>query len=191
MSLGPTESKRRAELTDEDIARIDHDLTDPDEVEPEWQPPVHKIDMSKGRLTPQELHTVRQAGQSKPAMVFAILDYKEMTKERTEDIARRWTSEMHSTGLSVKPFVLKEDNILFSMNTGRHAEELRTYLLDQAEVAEVTQDSNSAPGPAFTPSYQDRKQRSKSAAEAGKGEDAAAKRRKKTKKKRTTAKEEL
>ena len=136
-------------------------------------------------------------------MMFATLDYPGCCeKAKTEEIGTRWAAMLRASGMDINTYVIENDQVLFSSNTGLHAGEIRDYALTQPECVAVEWNQKRVLGPAATPEWikadEERKAVNDAKKAAKKEKDEAikkaeekAKRKKKKKKKAAAAKEEV
>jgi len=87
-------------------------------------------------------------------MMFATVDYPDCcTKNETEKIGTRWASMLRASGMDISTYVIEDDQVLFSSQTGLHAGEIRDYAIEQPECVAVEWNSQRTPGPAETPEW--------------------------------------
>lgn len=102
-----------------------------------------------------------------PTMMFATLDYEGCCdKTKTEEIGTRWASMLRSTGMDVQTYVIEENQVLYSSQTGLHAGEIRDYVLKQPECVAIDWNSKRIPGPAETPEWKAKDEAKKAEKEA-------------------------
>lgn len=154
LCAGGSAKRGRVELSDEDLRRIDKELTESDEIEEEWKPPKPKpIDFSQGaKFSPEQLAGLGGGGGGQ-AMVFAMVHYEDMSKKVTERLNEAWKSMLAAGGLDVGAYTISEDRILITLPHSRHVAELKQFLLSQPETAAVEFNSMKTYGPADGPAY--------------------------------------
>ena len=82
-------------------------------------------------------------------MMFATIDYTDCCdKPRSEKLAQQWSGLLSSGGMEVQAYVVKDDTILFSTNAGRHAREIKEFVLKQKECVAVEWNQQRTPGAA-------------------------------------------
>ena len=113
-------------------------------------------------------------------MMFATLDYPGCCeKKQTEKISTEWAAQLMSAGMSIQTYVIEDDQVLFSSQTGNHAHEIRDYVLEQKECVAVEWNSKRTPGPAETEEWKAKDAAKKAEKEAAKqkkdAEEAAVK----------------
>jgi hypothetical protein len=159
---------RKARLTDEDIQRLEREEDAP-EVDP-------------------------FLGQQ---MVFVLLHYDGISKEKTAAIIKQWLGLLGSTGVEVNIHALRDDRLLL---TCWQMAQIMEFTLSQPETAEVEHNKVKTPGPADGPGHRDRlaaqdaasqAARDQSAAEAAKSKEKSEKRKTKKRSKRTAVKDEV
>merc|ERR1712086_723631 len=87
-------------------------------------------------------------------MMFATLDYPDCcVKEKTEKIATTWAAMLKASGMDVQTYVIEDNQVLFSTQSGLHAGEIRDYVVKQDECVAIEWNSKRTPGPAETPEW--------------------------------------
>lgn len=148
-------AKKIMGLSDADIRRIDEELTEDDEKEEEWKPKRPNIDFSAGQVSAADMQEFMKAADPGPAMVFANLHYDDISKKATEKVSFRWKTMLASAGLDgASAYVITEDKILISLQHGWHVPEIKEFLLQQPETAEIDYKSQRTKGPAYCEEYQ-------------------------------------
>jgi hypothetical protein len=191
-------------MSDADWERIEAEWETPEEkAEYEFKPPKQKgLDMDAfqraGKKKKQTLIEESQVS-SGPAMMFATLDYPDCcNKKKTEEIGTGWASMLRSSGQDVSTYVIEENQILYSAQSGLHADEIRDFLLAQPECVAVEWNQKRVAGPAETPEWIANNEAKKALKDAEKAKqdaekeavkkaEARAKRKKKMKKKAAKA----
>jgi len=211
-SARPRTGRDWSKLTEEDWKRIESEWETPEEKEEyEFKPPQQKgVDMEKlqgmmakkGKKSKAKVQDIIAESQvsSGPAMMFATLDYPDCcVKKKTEEIATGWASMLKASGMDISTYVIEDNQVLFSTQTGLHASEIRDFVVKQDECVAVEWNSKRTPGPAETPEWKAKDAANKAAKEAKtaakKAEEEAVKkaeeRLKRKRKKKKKAKEEL
>ena len=104
---------------------------------------------------------------SGPTMMFATVDYAGCcTKKETEEIGTRWASMLRSSGMDIATYVIEDNQVLFSSQTGLHAGEIRDYVVTQPECVAVEWNNNRTPGPAETKEWKKKDEALKAEKEA-------------------------
>lgn len=63
---------------------------------------------------------------SGPTMMFATVDYPDCcNKTKTEEIGTRWAAMLRTSGMDISTYVIEDDQVLFSSQTGLHAGEIK------------------------------------------------------------------
>ena len=134
---------------------------------------------------------------SDPTMMFAATHYEDCcNKKKTEEIGTRWAGMLRTSGMDITTYVIEDNQVLFSSQTGLHAHEIRDYVTKQPECVAVDWNQQRYPGPAETEEWKakDAVKRQRDAANAKKkAEEEAVKKaeeklkKKKRKKKKATA----
>eukprot|EP00316_Scyphosphaera_apsteinii_P009196 CAMPEP_0119311500 /NCGR_PEP_ID=MMETSP1333-20130426/22645_1 /TAXON_ID=418940 /ORGANISM="Scyphosphaera apsteinii, Strain RCC1455" /LENGTH=238 /DNA_ID=CAMNT_0007315887 /DNA_START=26 /DNA_END=742 /DNA_ORIENTATION=+ len=158
-------SKDWSKLTDKDWDRIEEEWETPEEKkEYEFRPPEKTgIDMeqlqalqksggAKNKKKIQEMIEESQVPQSGPTMMFVTVDYPGCcdNKKETEELANKWSGMLRSTGMDATAYVIENDMILFSSQSGKFAKEIKEYALSQPECVAVDWNSKRTAGPAET-----------------------------------------
>lgn len=155
----PKTSRDWGKMSDKDWDKIEQEWeTDEEREEYEFKPPTKKgIDMEKlKKAKGKELEKLVADSQvsSGPTMMFATVDYPGCcNKKDTEEVGTRWAAMLRSAGMDITTYVIEDDQVLFSSNTGLHAGEIRDYALEQPECVAVEWNSKRTPGPAETPEW--------------------------------------
>lgn len=143
-----------ASMSDKDWEKIEEEWETPEEKEEyEYKPPqnkgidLEKLKKAKGKKREQLIAESQQT--SGPTMMFATLDYEGCcNKKKTEEIGTRWAGMLRTSGMDISTYVIEDDQVLFSSQSGMHAHEIRDYVTKQPECVDVTWNSQRHPGPA-------------------------------------------
>ena len=107
-------------------------------------------------------------------MMFATVDYPDCCdKKKTEEIGTRWAAQLRASGMDIATYVIEDDQVLFSSQTGLHAGEIRDYALTQPECVAVEWNSRRVAGPAETEEWKAKNEGAKAKREAAKKEKDA------------------
>ena len=187
-----------ASMSDKDWEKIEEQWETPEEKEEyEYKPPEKKgIDMeklkkAKGKKLQQMIAESQQS--SGPTMMFATLDYEGCcNKKQTEEIGTRWAGMLRTSGMDITTYVIEDDQVLFSSQTGLHAHEIRDYVTQQPECVAVDWNQQRYSGPAETAEWKAKDAVKKAARDEAnakkKAEEEAVKKAEEKKKKKTKKK---
>lgn len=196
-----------AAMTDKDWERIEAEWETPEEKEEyEYKPPkskgidIEKLKKAKGKKLQNMIAESQQT--SGPTMMFATMNYEGCCdKKKTEELGTQWASMLRASGMDITTYVIEDDQVLFSSNTGSHAHEIRDFVTKQPECVAVDWNQQHYPGPAETEEWKAKNEEKKAAREAErakkKAEEEAVKKaeeklkKKKKKKKKTASKDEV
>ena len=82
-----------------------------------------------------KLHPTGEAIKPKPEMAFVTLKPEFDTKEKTEEVAEKWTSLLWTNGLQVRPFPIDDNRLLIVVDTGLvDVDALKSFVLTQEEI---------------------------------------------------------
>ena len=100
-------------------------------------------------------------------MMFATVDYPDCCdKKKTEEIGTRWAAQLRASGMDIATYVIEDDQVLYSSQTGLHAGEIRDYVLEQPECVAVEWNQQRTAGPAETPEWRAKNEARKAEGEA-------------------------
>mmetsp|Transcript_22463 Transcript_22463/g.52127 ORF Transcript_22463/g.52127 Transcript_22463/m.52127 type:complete len:225 (+) Transcript_22463:40-714(+) len=132
------------EMTKKDWERLEQEA-DNEGQEP-WkppEPPAIEFDPSN------PLAYIKASKKGKPAMMFATLteikdeksgEMRNRTKEETEEVSFRHKNLMQSGHLDATPYVIENNQILWTVHDGSRGYEVKSFLMRQPEVKEFTWD---------------------------------------------------
>ena len=194
----PAAAKRRigkdwSKMSDDDWDRLDEQWETPEEAEEyAFRPPKEGagggIDLAslKGKDPKAIEELVGDAQvQPGPTMMFATVDYNGCcTKPRSEALAKKWSGLLSSGGMDVQAYVVRNDALLFATQVGRHAREIKEFVLEQPECVALEWNQKRIPGPAETEDWKARDAAAKADRDAQMGREAPDVRKKPAKKKK-------
>jgi hypothetical protein len=145
-----------ASMSDKDWEKIEEEWETPEEKEEyEYKPPqkkgidIEKLQKAKGKKLQSMIAESQQSAG--PTMMFATLDYEGCcNKKQTEEIGTRWAGLLRGGGMDITTYVIEDDQVLFSSQTGLHAHEIRDYVTQQPECVAIDWNQQRHPGPAET-----------------------------------------
>ncbi|PIK62160.1 putative LDLR chaperone boca-like isoform X1 [Apostichopus japonicus] len=115
----------------------DDEEPDPDDLSP-YDKPKPKIDLSKlNTKDPEAMMKMTKRGQ--PIMMFVSLSGNP-TKEETEKISSRWQEQLFNANFNFKRYVVGDDRLLFHIDDGSWAFDIKNFLIDQDRCKDVTID---------------------------------------------------
>jgi len=139
------------DYTDADLERLFEQWEDADEDEleedelPEWKREPPKVDMSK--LDPQDPEGFMKASKKgRTLMMFATVSGNP-TEAETDKVSQLWHSSLFNAHIETQRYVVGDNRVLFSLNDGAKAWDVKDFLMTQERCAEVTIEGQTFPGP--------------------------------------------
>eukprot|EP00730_Choanoeca_flexa_P010714 TRINITY_DN20828_c0_g1_i1.p1 TRINITY_DN20828_c0_g1~~TRINITY_DN20828_c0_g1_i1.p1 ORF type:complete len:216 (+),score=54.47 TRINITY_DN20828_c0_g1_i1:104-751(+) len=143
--------KNPADLTDEDIRKIEEEWEKDDDIEPEdlppWKrpdkpsqgPPMPNIEPGKP-VDPSVIAQMQTANlHGKPQMMFVTFEGD--SRDKNEEISGRFTAALRQGHIEIKVYFLEDDKCIISIDDGKYAMEVINFLKEQPEVAQIELDS--------------------------------------------------
>lgn len=132
------------DYNDADVERLfqqweenDDEEPDPDDINP-YDRPKPKIDLSK--LDPENPESMmKMTKRGTPLMMFVSVSGNP-TKEETEKISSRWQEQLFNANFNFKRYVVGDDRLLFHVDDGSWAFDIKNFLIDQERCKDVTID---------------------------------------------------
>jgi len=150
--------KNIQDYSDADMERLfdqweeaDEDELEEDEL-PQWKKPTPKIDLSSiNPDDPESMLKMTKKGQT--LMMFATVsgDPKE---EETQEISQIWQTSLFNANINVQRYVVGSNRVLFMLNDGGLAWEIKDFLVDQDRCESVTIEGKDYHGRAHSDSPQ-------------------------------------
>ncbi|KAJ8311558.1 hypothetical protein KUTeg_010913 [Tegillarca granosa] len=137
------------DFNDADVERL-YDQWEEDEEDlpydelPEWKKDPPKVDLSQlDPSNPEKL--LMQSKRGRTLMIFATVAGNPTEKE-TEQITSLWHTSLFNAQYEIQRYVVGTNRVLFMMNNGAKAWEIKDYLVSLESCAEVTVEGKSYPG---------------------------------------------
>ncbi|XP_052786627.1 LRP chaperone MESD-like isoform X2 [Mya arenaria] len=142
------------DFTDADMERLYDEWEDSDEDElpedelPEWKREPPKIDMSNLDTKDPE-NILKNTKKGRTLMMFATVSGNP-TQQETEKITQIWQGSLFNANIETQRYVVSENRVIFMLNNGAMAWEIKDFLVNQDRCEEVTIEGKSYPGKAYS-----------------------------------------
>jgi len=145
---GKKKKKDPRDYTDADLYKLEEQWAEDDDIE-EGDLPEHKrkhkpIDMEKAMQDGPE-GMLKASKKGKTLMMFATVSGNP-TKDETEQITSLWQLSLSNAHIPVERFVISDNRVLFKVDDGSLAFEIRDFLVDQERCEVVNIDGNDYKG---------------------------------------------
>ena len=95
------------------------------------------MDMMKdGKVDPQNL--MKQSKKGKPMMIFVGVRDAVDNQPYTEQVSSRWTNSLHNAHIPVQRYIVAPDRVLFMVEDGSLAWDIKNYLTTLTECTTVS-----------------------------------------------------
>ena len=91
--------------------------------------------LKDGKYNPQEL--IKQSKKGKPVMIFVGVSGS-TDETRTEQVSSRWMQSLHNAHIQVQRYIVAPDRILFLVEDGSLAWDVKDYLISLTECTTVS-----------------------------------------------------
>lgn len=93
--------------------------------------------LKDGKLDPQEV--MKKSKKGKPVMVFVgVRGTPDHT--RTEHVSARWMQSLQNAHIPVQRYIVADDRVLFMVEDGSLAWDVKNFLIEQTECTKVSFD---------------------------------------------------
>nr|XP_002131502.1 LRP chaperone MESD-like [Ciona intestinalis] len=146
--LVTSKKKDPRDFTDADIYKLEEEWTEEGDIDegdlPEHLRKSEPIDMTK--ISPDDPEgIVKMSKRHKTLMMFVTVSGNPDEAE-TEDITKLWQSMLFNANIEVTRFVISANRVLFKLNDGSYAYEIRDFLIEQERCETVTIEGKDYPG---------------------------------------------
>ena len=94
--------------------------------------------MKDGQVDPEKL--MKQSKKGKPVMVFVGVRDAVDNQPYTEQVSSRWMNSLHNAHIPVQRYVVAPDRVLFMVDDGSLAWEIKDYLVTLTDCTTVSFD---------------------------------------------------
>merc|ERR1712038_546279 len=130
------------DYTDADMERLfdqwveaDEDELEEDEL-PAWKKTPPKIDLSN--INPDDPESMLQATKTGQTLMMFITVSGAPSEDETQTISQRWQSSLFNANVNLQRYVVGPNRVLFLLNDGSQAWEIKDYLIQQDRCELVT-----------------------------------------------------
>ena len=92
--------------------------------------------MKDGKIDPEGL--LKESKKGKPVMIFVGVRGAEPDQAYTEQVSARWMQSLHNAHIQVQRYVVAPDRVLFMVDDGSLAWDVKTYLTSLTDCTTVS-----------------------------------------------------
>ena len=119
----------------------DDDIIPPDEL-PYGHPDRPKPPVSYDNMDMSDPQSMMRASKANKAAMLLVTVNEDPTKEETEDLTLLWEMGLYNNQIHASRFLIDDDRMMFTLNDGATAFEVKDYLIEQerVEIVEIDEE---------------------------------------------------